>query len=228
MKAIISGASKGIGRAISLMLNQLNYELILIARDKAGLDSLINEFQNETPSNILLAIDLSKEESFLEIQNLLSKAPNIHLLINNLGSYFEDSPSKIDLNQLNQLLLNNLNSAIALSQICIPFFERNNQGHIINIGSVLSHQPSIEASSYSISKYALKAWTDGLRMELKPKGIKVSAIYPGPTNSASWDQNHPLIPKLMKPEAVAEAAKAMISIDDSALMEEVYLSPMNL
>lgn len=227
MKAIISGASRGIGRAVAKELAHRGYDLILIARNKKPLEQLAEELTEKKVKVKTIAADLSKETSFKELENQLQAFDKIDLLINNLGVYRTEKADQIKISDLKENLEINLYSAIQLTQLALPKLKSNQQPTaIINIGSVMSLKADKNASIYSMSKHAFKAWNDSLRKEVRKLGIKVSCLYPGAVNTSSWDGVDVNRSKMIQAEDIGKLVGAILEMKSNTLIEEVKLSPI--
>lgn len=225
MKILISGASKGLGRTLAQHFGSQENDLILIARSMNQLADLKQEL--EFPIDVqIISADLSQKAEREKCLNQID-IDSIDVLINNVGLYAEDNPSTLNLEQLDELLELNLKSAIELTQAVIPSFKKRKQGQIITINSVMGKTASAQAANYSISKYALKAWTDGLREELRPYQIKVCNLYPGAINTSSWDGIDVNRSQMIQKEDLANLIESILKMGPSTLVEEVVLSPLN-
>lgn len=230
MKAIISGASRGIGKAIAEKLAAMQYDLVLIARNEEGLSSLKEELLSAHAklSIATLPFDLSRTNAIKShLQDNSELLQGCNLLVNNLGVYHMDKVAPLKLEDVKKQLEVNLYSAIELSNACLPFLYENKSAQIINIGSVMSLEAEKIATSYSISKHAFKAWNDSLREELRAKNIKVSCIYPGAVNTSSWDGIEADRAAMIQAEDIAELVKSICSLGPSSLVEEIRMSPLN-
>jgi len=227
MKAIISGATRGIGKAIAQNLAALDYDLVLLARTEADLQDLKAELSNGKITIDTISLDLSNEEELEGLQDHLQAQSNIDLLVNNLGSYLMDNPSNLKSSDLKVMLETNLYSAIGLTQLTLPLLEETTSPLIVNIGSVMSIQAEEIATSYSISKHAFKAWNDALREEVRPKNIKVTCIYPGAVNTSSWDGIAADKTAMIQAEDIAKMVVSIRQMNHSSLVEEVRMSPLN-
>jgi short-subunit dehydrogenase len=222
MKVIISGGSRGIGRAIAHRMAEAGHELVLIARSMEDLQAV----EEELPDTIqlqLIAHDLSKEDS---IPLRLAENEKI-VLINNAGQFAPDTAADLDLSVLEDMLQLNLKAAIRLTQTVLPFMQKAKQGHIINIGSIAAINPMQGISSYRMSKAALKSWTDDLRTELRSARIKVSGIYPGAVLTSSWEGEVAEKEKMIPAPDIADLCLQLISLNELTLVEELIVSPLN-
>lgn len=227
MKAIISGATRGIGRAIAKILALKGYDLILLARSEGELKKLAEELSQPQLTHIYYALDLTDLTQIKSLSEKLLATDSVKLLINNLGEYKLDQASNLKENELLELLEINLFSAINLTQSALPSLKTSNSSAIINIGSVMGLTASKEATAYSISKHAFKAWNDALREELKTNNIKVSCIYPGAVNTSSWDGTDANRGAMIQAEDIAKIVGNLVDLGSTCLVEEVRISPMN-
>lgn len=227
MKAVISGATRGIGKAIATQLAKEQYELVLLARNEKSLARLQQELQTDTTNVSICPIDLSSNQLTVELETQKELFKGTTVLVNNLGIYSTQNAGQLDLNLLQKQLEVNLYSAIQLTQFLLPYLLKEDKANIINIGSVMAIQASSFAADYSISKHAFKAWNDGLREELRKQKVKVSAIHPGAVNTSSWDGIQADREQMIQPEDIAELTSSILKMSDNTLLEEIRISPRN-
>jgi len=228
MNAIITGASKGIGRAISCLMAEKGFDLIVCARCKKGLQDLENEIKQINPEVKVhsLQADLSTREGVDEFGAFcLSICNTIDLLINNAGIFIPGEVHKEEPGLLEKLMNTNLYSAYHLTRILMPKMILDQHGHIFNMCSVASLQAYPNGGSYSISKFALLGLTRVLREELKDKGIKVTAIIPGATWSDSWQGVELPESRLMQARDIALSVWYASQLSPQAVVEEIIIRP---
>lgn len=227
-KILITAATKGLGRALALKLAEAGNDLILCSRNPTNLVDLQKEILSkyDTCKIEVFAVDLSDQEATqIELKKLdHSSYPNV--IINNLGIFETGSASSLQINEIQSQIELNLYAAIGLTNFFIDELKKQ-KGHIINVGSVVSLQASKEATAYSISKHALKAWNDSLREEFREFGVRVTAIYPGAMNTSSWNEVEQVDRnKMIQPEDVARLVTDVLELSSSTLVEEIRLSPL--
>lgn len=228
MKAIITGATKGIGRAVTMALAEAGYDLGLGSRNLQELDYLRREIAALYPNVevITKSADFSqKHETRNFAETFIHHWGEIDVLINNVGSYEEDTLDTFSESKLEDLMNINFYSAIRMTQPFIPEFKKRGGGHIINICSVLSKKVRKNAVSYTISKHALYTYTKLLRKDLRKFNIKVTAILPGSTNTSSWDGLDAPIEDFVQPDDVANGI--MMALNSNGMVEEVEIKPIN-
>jgi 3-oxoacyl-[acyl-carrier protein] reductase len=224
MKAVISGATRGIGRAISEKLAIQGFDLVLMARNEKALTLCKLELSKPNITVEYVAIDFSKE-SYVEVlaqnSSLFEKTT---LLVNNLGIYSMQNAADIELVKLKDQMQLNLYSAISLTQNILDS-SGSALKNIVNIASVMSIKATSFAADYSISKHAFKAWNDALREELRSKNMKVSAIFPGSVNTSSWDGIEADRSEMIQAEDIAECVSCILKMKSRTLLEEIHISP---
>jgi len=229
MNAIITGASKGIGRAIACLLAEKGFDLIVCARGKKALDDLEKEISQINPVIKFhsLQADLSTTEGVETFGRFcLDVCPSIDILINNAGIFIPGEIHKEEPGILEKLMHTNLYSAYYLTKVLLPKMIQDQHGHIFNMCSVASIKAYPNGGSYSISKFALLGLTRVLREELKEKGIKVTAIIPGATWSDSWQGVELPENRLMEARDVALSILNAYQLSPQAVVEEIVLRPI--
>ncbi len=228
MKAIITGASKGIGWAIAQNLASHGVDLILNARNEDDLNKKTKELKTQFPSIEIysLAKDLSIKKEVLELSSFIQKKWKVvDILINNAGVFFPGQLIDEEEGKLESMINTNLYSAYYLTRALYSQIESSKQGHIFNMCSIASKIAYPNGGSYSISKFALLGFTKVLREELKTKNIKVTAILPGATWSNSWAGVDLPASRLMEANDIALSIWNAIQMSPSAVVEEIILRP---
>lgn len=228
MNAVITGATKGIGRAIAFLFAKEGIHLAICSRSKDDLTKTKDDLLQINPNIeiLILEADLSQEEEVLKFSNYISNTwDSIDILINNAGVFLPGEILKEEEGQLDVQIKTNLFSAYHLTRACMPLIEKSQKGHIFNMCSIASKIAYPNGGSYSISKFALYGFSKVLREELKPKGIKVSAVLPGATWSNSWAGVDLEKERLMEGNDIALAIWSAVQMSPSAVMEEIILRP---
>jgi len=228
MKAIVTGATKGIGKAVAIELAQNGYDIIACARNGKDLRDLKSELENFGIEVLAIEADMSKKDQVLHlIEKMVTFAPQVHVLVNNVGVFLPGSFLDETDEAFEQQLNVNLNAAYYLGKHIGRQMRSQTFGHIFNICSIASKMPVENAGSYSVTKAAMLSLNHVMRSELAPHHVKVTAIIPGSTYTASWegttlDQN-----KFVQPEDVAKAIGAILKLSDGANVDELVLKPLN-
>ena len=227
MNIIITGASKGIGRAITLQYAAAGHTVLVCARGEVGLYNLVQEIQTLYPSTIIkgLPIDMSKKEEIIEFANWCLQFGTPDIVINNAGMFVPGSIAEEEEGILEEMITTNLYSAYHLTRALLPSMITKQTGHIFNICSIASMQAYNNGGSYSISKFALLGFSKNLREELKPKGIKVTAVLPGAAFTDSWSGSGVDPNRIMEADDVAKMIFAASLLSPQAVVEDIILRP---
>ncbi len=174
MKALITGASSGLGKALSQYLSKYNYEVVMIARNKEALVDLQKELLN--PSEIIIA-DLSKHEDVMKVTSFIEKN-NIDILVNNAGIGYLGEFWNIPINYEKVMLEVNM---IAPTLLMKAYIKTHNVGRIINIASIAACQVDPFMAGYGASKAYLKMLSSSVQIELQhsSKSIMIHTCLPG-------------------------------------------------
>ena len=227
---VVTGGSKGIGRAVVSRFLQAGYPVATCARSATDLAALTTAMQDVVPGAMLhtLPADLSRAEDCARFAAfVLALGLEVEVLVNNAGAFIpgrlQDEPA--DGSQLRQMLAVNLLSAYDVTLPLLPGFIAQRHGHIFTICSTASITAYPNGGSYGIAKHALLGFTKNLREELKPSGVRVTAVLPGPTLTASWEGVDLPADRFVKSEDVAEAVFAAYSLSPQAVIEELLIRP---
>lgn len=175
-KALVTGASSGIGREAARRMAQEGFQVIASARRKDRLDELAKENSNILPRPLDLS-DAQELEKFC--QELSSLSEPISVLINNAGFSVRGAVEDVSLTSIRNLFEVNLFALIRVTQACLPGMRRLRKGTIVNLSSIVGKFPFPTSGPYSATKHAVESISDALRMEVRPFGIRVVTIRPG-------------------------------------------------
>jgi short-subunit dehydrogenase len=181
-RILVTGASRGIGEAAALELARRGARLAIAARSKDELDRVAGEIEAETGNAaVVIPTDVSHEA---EVRAMVAAADGqlggIDVLVNNAGLGLTAPVDQIDPGDLRYVFEVNVMAPHIATLAALPGMLQRRRGRIVNVGSVASHISSPTLGGYSATKFALKALSDALRMELQGTGVGVSLICPGP------------------------------------------------
>jgi short-subunit dehydrogenase len=182
---LITGASSGFGEDAALMFAAEGCKVVLAARRIDRLQNLAAKIQDAGGEAIAVPVDIVDS---LEVDNLVKTTIDLYgqidILFNNAGigrvEWFENHTPERDINTLVQV---NLTALMQVTRAVLPYMLARGEGHIINMVSVAGLLASPLITSYAASKHGVRGFTDALRREVTPLGIRVSAIYPGPAST---------------------------------------------
>lgn len=225
---LVTGGTKGIGRAIIEKFAGEGFHIITCARGEKDLEELKLAIERKfTFSKVhYLSADLgqaSDRTRFLAFVNNLKV--KIDVLVNNTGLFIPgklyEEPDAV----LPQLIETNLYSAYYVTRGLLPDMMKRKNGHIFNICSTASIMAYPNGGAYSITKFALYGMTKCLREELKSFGIKVTAVLPGATLTASWEGVDLPAERFMKSEDVGDLIYAAFALSKNSVVEELLIRP---
>ena len=228
MNAVITGASRGMGKAMAEIFALHGYDLYLCSKNENNLLQAIEELKTKFP-NITIdgkALDIGKKiEAQLFGEWILNNTDTTDILINNAGSFIQGDVSNEPDDALEQMLEVNLYSAYHLTRALLPRMKEAKSGHIFTSCSIASLNAYPGGGAYSISKYALLGFTRNLREELKQYGIKVTAIIPGAVYTDSWKGSGVSEQRIMEADDIAKMVFAASQLSPQAVVEDIVMRP---
>jgi short-subunit dehydrogenase len=228
MNIVITGASKGFGRAIAEIFAANGHNLFICSRNEVSLYKAMEELLTKYP-NIKIkakARDLSKKEEVKEFGVwLLKNAFNVDVLINNAGRFIPGSVYNEKDGALEEMIHTNLYSAYHLTRILLPGMMQRKSGHIFNMCSIASLNAYDNGGAYSISKFALYGFSKNLREELKPDNIKVTSVLPGAAYTDSWSESGVDPKRIMEAADIAKMIYAASQLSPQACVEDILMRP---
>ena len=226
--AIVTGAARGIGEGIALKFAEEGHHMAICARNVSDLELLKNEILGKYPDTdmYISATDIRNEKQIKQFAtDAVKHFGCIDVLVNNGGVFLPGKISEEEEGILEKLMETNLYSAYDLTRALLPYMLKSEKPHIFNMCSIASFMAYPNGGSYSISKFALLGFSKVLREELKPSGIKVTAVMPGATWSDSWagvDLPHE---RLMEAKDIADTIWSAYQLGPSAVVEEIIIRP---
>ena len=219
---LVTGASRGIGRAIVARFVREGCNVIACARGEAGLA----ELKADVPNVDGIACDMRDGAAVDALaRDVQARHGAIDLLVNNAGAYRPGQIASEDDDALPDMLQANLFGAYRLTRRVLPAMMARRSGMVLNVCSTASIAAYPNGGSYSIAKHALHGFSRNLREEMKPHGVRVVALLPGATLTASWD-GVPLPPeRLMPAEDVAEMAWCAWTMSARTVVEDIVMRP---
>ncbi len=227
MSVIITGAGRGIGKAIALKFAAQGEELILCAKSAETIENAKQEILIRFPNTVIHTFhtDLSEKAAVKEFGAFCLTKGTPGVLINNAGSYIPGKCINEDEGVMEQMMNINFYSAYYLTRFLLPSMMAVKQGHIFNICSIASLQAYEGGGGYSVSKFALHGFSNNLRHELKPHGIKVTSVFPGAVFTDSWAGYDNSSNRIMEAGDIAEMVFAATKLSTQAVVEDIVIRP---
>jgi len=228
-KALITGASSGIGRETALAFANAGVDLALVGRSQNRLDPVVSEVRQKVNVKPYL-IDLAAIESVkANIQATVTEFGGIDILVNNAGMGYTNPLNETPLEEWQQVLNLNLTSVFQCIQGVLPTLRNQGGGTIINVASIAAHNPFPSWGAYSVSKAGIITLSKALSGEEKENGIRVVTITPGAVNTPLWDSETVQMElnrdAMLDPKIVAQTIVQAALLPDKAVIEEMTVMP---
>lgn len=181
MKALITGASSGIGREIALYLSDLGYDIIVVARNERALRDIQREIKTKVE---VVAMDLTDRENAWKLHEMYKDEP-IEVLVNNAGFGVHGLVTETNLEKDLELIDLNITALHILTKLFLSDMKKRNLGYILNVSSIAGFVPGPLMAEYYASKNFVLSYTKAIYTELKKEGseVHISALCPGPTKT---------------------------------------------
>ena len=227
-KAIVTGASSGIGKEVALRLLQAGAEVSLVSRNP---DRLLSELPAESKAKGY-AIDLGAvTEVSAQIQAIVTDMGGVDILINNAGCAYIGELIAMPLEEWQKLFDLNVTSVFQSLQAVLPTMRSQKSGTIINVASIAGKQGFPNWGAYSASKFAILGLTQAIAAEEQSHGIKIMAICPGSVDTPLWDTLGDKVPPnfdrsaMLRPTTVAASIMNLVNLPPDAVINELVLMP---
>ena len=224
---VVTGGTKGIGRAILNRFAQAGFDVATCARKQQELTDLKQQLESAYGVKAFVKqADMSVIDQVKDfVKYILALQRPVDVLVNNAGYFVPGSVISEPEGSLESMINSNLYSAYYTSRGLASKMMEQREGHIFNICSIASIEAYPNGGSYAISKFAMLGLSKVLREELKEVGVRVTAVLPGATRTASWDGVDLPDERFMKVEDVAETIFAAHALSKRSVVEEILIRP---
>jgi short-subunit dehydrogenase len=224
---IVTGGSKGIGKAIALKFAREGSVILLCARNEHTLKEAAEEIKLMHANAIVktFSADLSDKTEVIAFAEWCLQQGTPSVIVNNAGNYLPGNVWNEPEGNMEDMMNTNFYSAYHLTRLLLPDMVLQGSGHIFNICSIASLHAYEGGGSYSVSKFALYGFTKNLRHELKRTGIKVTAVLPGAVMTETWGDFDNSGNRIMEAGDIAELVVAASRLSGQAVVEEILLRP---
>lgn len=227
MNIVITGASRGMGKAFAEIFGTNGHDLYLTSRGEVQLYNTMEELQTRYPSITVKAkpFDLGEKKGAVGFAEWCLSHTIPDVIINNAGAFEPGSIYNERESLLEEQLSINLFSAYHFTRAVLPKMIEKKAGHIFNICSIAALKAYANGGAYSISKYALHGFSKNLREELKPFNIKVTAVFPGAVLTDSWGDFDNSAHRIMEVTDIAGMVYAASQLSAGACVEDIVVRP---
>ncbi len=228
--ALITGASKGIGKSIAKALAEAGVHAVLTARSKDLLEEVGGEIKRSGGRATIIAADLSREDDIIALfDNIKKSIGSLDILINNAGILSAGKLVDFPMKEFDSMIAVNLRAVFVCCQQALKIMIPAGSGYIINISSVVGFKGYPDLTAYTATKHGIMGLTKALAAEVQENGIRVSAILPGGVDTDLIGPARPdLDPSiLIRPEDIARTVLYMLSLSERAMVDQVYIRRRN-
>ncbi len=225
--AVVTGAARGIGEAVSLRLASLGAHVMLLARDGARLDQVRASIEQSGGTAETVALDLRSPEEIRSFgEGVRAAHGRCDILVNNAGISRIGKPlHELPPEDWQDVFQTNLRAPYLLIRAFAPMMIAAKSGHILNISSLAGHNPLANGAAYAASKWGLNGLTYSVAEELRPHGIRVSVIAPGSVNTGFGGGSGGNQARKLQPDDVAHVVEMLVTQAPQSFVSEVLLRP---
>jgi NADP-dependent 3-hydroxy acid dehydrogenase YdfG len=229
-RVLITGASRGIGKATALAFAKAGVSSILLGRSIDGLQSTAEEVRTLGAEAIAITVDLYEVDRVKPcLTKVIDQVGTVDILINNAGMAYTRSLADTPLDDWQRIIDLNLTSPFQCIQAVLPQMRSRQRGTIINVISIAGRQTFPDWGAYCASKFGLMGMTKTLAQEERAYGIRVVALCPGAVNTPLWDSDTVQADfdrsKMLTPEDVADAIVHAALLPQHVVLDELVLMP---
>jgi 3-oxoacyl-[acyl-carrier protein] reductase len=223
--AVVTGAGRGIGRAIAIEMGKLGARVVLVARSKAELEETGRIIG---PSASVMPADVRKKE---ELQGVFEQTASafgpVDILVNVAGLGIFGPVVDYRDEDFDTVMQTNLKGIFYTCRLALPSMIQRNRGHIINIASIAGKVGSANRAVYCASKFGVIGFTESLAEEVRQYGIRASVICPGSTDSGFSPSNHAgkAQDRMLRPDDIAHAVRTLVTQEPNSFISEIILRP---
>lgn len=230
--AVVTGASRGIGRAIALNLARQGARLCLVGRDRQALESVGGKIGSTAPPVLMVEADLTRDDDIRKLHDVLDRGEyRVDILIHSAGAYGRGNIDEAPVGDLDELYRANVRGPYLLTQVLLPAL-KSQRGQIVFVNSTQGQQASANVGQYAATQHALKAIADSLRQEVNQDGVRVLSIFCGRTATPRMEkiyamEQRPYRPEvLLQPDDVAEVVVNALGLPRTAEVTNINVRPL--
>jgi NADP-dependent 3-hydroxy acid dehydrogenase YdfG len=225
---LVTGATSGIGEATARRLAASKHAVVLAGRNREKLEEMRRDLASAGQRVAVIAGDLTKEEDArFVVTEALKAFGAVQVLVHSAGVFRMNRAENTTAEEFREVLDTNVTSLQSLLKHLLPHFYKEGFGHVVAISSIAGRIAFPGETAYCSSKWGLMGYLGALQMEAGQKGVRVSAIMPGPTLTPSWEtyQGKLIHENMLSAETVAEAVSFVIDQPENVCIQEMLIMP---
>lgn len=226
--AIVTGASKGIGKAIAEVFAKSGVKVVLAARTRKVVEQVADDLKETGADVLAIPTDVTDDKA---VQSLITETLDVYqkldILINNAGAGVFGNVIDFDHTDWDTVIDANLKGVFLCSKFALPHLIADGGGQIINVLSIAAKVAFPASGAYCAAKAGALAFTKVLAAEVREQNVRVTAVLPGSVESPFWDDipEHPDFDKMLKPEHIADAILSVCQQPNGMVTEEIVVMP---
>jgi 3-oxoacyl-[acyl-carrier protein] reductase len=229
--AIVTGASRGIGKSIALLFSKEGAKISTIARTEHDLKKLKDEIESTGGKCLIFKGDVSDENDVKNaVEKTIQEFGRIDILVNNAGFGIYKPVVELTTDEFDKMVAVNFRGVFLFTKYVLPYMMKQNSGVIINISSIAGTLGVKNMAVYSATKWAVNGFTESIMHEVREYNIRVASLCPGSVDtnfSNVAGSNPPARDKVLKPEDVAQTALLIATLPERAMLSHLILRPTN-
>jgi NADP-dependent 3-hydroxy acid dehydrogenase YdfG len=225
--AIVTGASRGIGRAISMSLHREGASVVLAARGNDELESLATEIRAHGGKAIPLKVDLTNDDHVrMLVDETVKRYGRVDIVVNNAGRGVFKPFAEMGTDDFDDMWKLNMRAPFVLTKTALPHMIKQKSGAIVNIASLAGKNSFINGTGYAATKWALRGWASSLMLEVREHNVRVVTVFPGSVDTTFSSMNK-RGDKITQPEDVADAVVFAVTAPARSMFSEIDVRPTN-
>ena len=224
--ALVTGAGRGIGRAVSLALARAGAHVILAARTPGQLADVERQIGAEGGKALAVPADVSDEASVIALfERVKRELGRLDILVNNAGVGAFGPVAELPVGDLDRVLAVNVRGTFLCSREALKLMRPRRSGYVVNMASVVGFRGYANQGAYSASKHAVMGLTKSLAIEAQADGIRVSAVLPGGVDTEMIGDARPDLDRsqLLQPVDIARTVLFLLTLSEQAAIDEIYI-----
>lgn len=227
--ALVTGAGRGIGRAIALTLANQGATVILTARTKSELEAVRSEIVSKGGKSIAIQADITKDNDVARLfDEAFAQTKRLDILVNNAGMGIFKPVKELTVSDFDTMWNLNMRALFLCTQRVVKIMEKQKGGIIVNVSSLAGKNAFLGGAGYAATKWALMGFSKCLMLEVREQNIRVITICPGSVDTSfSHPQDPSKAEKILSPQDIADTLLAAISLPERAMVSEIDIRPTN-